>query len=349
MALWKGFAMVKFNPTVSIGSKRIGTGHPVFIVAEAGVNHFGNMEIAKHLIQMAILARADAVKFQIFKTGNLISNVAPHWIERLRPKELPYPAFSELSRHCQDKGIPFLATAHDEESFEYLKTLDPPAYKIGSGEVSNLDFLRKIAQCQKPVLLSTGMYGMDEVREAAEVFLQIGNRNLVLLHCITCYPPLPEEINLRAMTALRKEFGCPVGYSDHSTGTDIVLAAVALGASVIEKHIAVSKQAPNSQDCPVSCDAQDLIEMTDSIRKIESALGSGEKKPSARETQSKDWARKSIVAKEGIGRGEIITEVMLTLKRPGTGLGPDQLGGVLGKRAKRDIPRDSLLSEDDLE
>jgi N,N'-diacetyllegionaminate synthase len=345
----KGPEMKNFDNPVSIGKRKVGSGYPTFIIAEAGVNHFGNIEIARHLIDMAVIARADAVKFQIFKTRNLISKVAPDWIDRMQSKELPYAAFSELSHYCQEKGIAFLATAHDEESLEFLKTLDPPAYKIGSGELSNLGFLTKIAKCQKPVVLSTGMYDMEDVREAVEIFVKDENRQLVLLHCTTCYPPMPGEINLRAIHSLEQEFGCPVGYSDHSFGTDIVMAAVALGASVIEKHIAVSKHVPNSQDCPVSCDAKDLIEMTDGIRKIEMALGSGEKKPSDREMQSRNWARKSIVAREDIKMGETIREHMLIMKRPGTGLSPKQLSLVVGYKAKRDIRKDSLIMTADLQ
>jgi N-acetylneuraminate synthase/N,N'-diacetyllegionaminate synthase len=339
----------KLGDNVRIDDRVVGSGNPVFVIAEAGVNHFGNIEIAKHLINMAVIARADAVKFQIFKTENLVSSVAPDWIERLKPKELPYDAFKYLKEYCEQKGIMFLATAHDDESLDFYNSLNPVAYKIGSGEVSNTPYLRKIAKNKKPVILSTGMYDMDDVREAVKIFLSEGNNNLVLLHCITCYPPVPEDINLKAINTMQKEFKCPVGYSDHTIGNDIVLAAVAIGASVIEKHIAVSKNAPGSQDCPVSCDERDLIEMVNSIRKIEKALGTGIKSPSERELKSREWARKSVAAKVDIKKGDVITEDMLTLKRPGTGISPKDIDRVIGHRAKKDIKMDSLLKFDDLQ
>ncbi len=339
----------KLGDNVRIEERVVGSGNPVFVIAEAGVNHFGNIEIAKHLIDMAVIARADAVKFQIFKTENLVSSIAPDWIERLKPKELPYDAFKYLKEYCEQKGIMFLATAHDDESLDFYDSLNPLAYKIGSGEVSNTPYLRKIAKKKKPVILSTGMYDMDDVRDAVNIFLDEGNTNFVLLHCITCYPPVPEDINLKVINTLQKEFGCPVGYSDHTIGNDMVLAAVAVGASVIEKHIAVSKNAPNSQDCPVSCDERDLIEMVNSIRKIEKALGTGIKTPSEKELKSKDWARKSVVAKVDIKKGDVITEDMLILKRPGTGISPKDISKVIGRRTKRNIKIDSLLQFDDLQ
>lgn len=339
---------MQMNSIINIGTRAIGRKEPVFIIAEAGVNHFGNIEIAKHLVDMAVIARADAVKFQIFKTENLISAVAPDWIDRLKSKELPYEAFTVLREYCSKKEITFLATAHDEESLDFLQTLDPPAYKIGSGEVANRAYIRKIACLGKPVIVSTGMYTRKDIQATLSIFSKSNNRDLVLLHCTTCYPPTPEEINLRAIGAIQKEFGCPVGYSDHSIGVDIVLAAVALGACVIEKHITVSKTMPGSQDCPVSCDERDLIEMVNSIRKLEKALGTGIKAPAARELQSRNWARKSVVAKVAIKKGTAITADMLTLKRPGTGIDPGMMRSVIGKKASRNIAADTLVSMDDL-
>jgi N,N'-diacetyllegionaminate synthase len=337
------------NKTVRIGSREIGNGAPVFIIAEAGVNHLGSIEIAKHLVDMAVISRADAVKFQIFRTENLVSLAAPDWIERLKPKELPYDAFKILKQYCEKRNITFMATAHDEESLDFLQSLDPPAYKIGSGEVSNAEYIRRVAAFHKPVILSTGMYNMDEVKNTVQLFREESNGDIILLHCTTCYPPAPEDINLRAILSLKNEFGCPVGYSDHSIGIDIVLAAAALGASVIEKHIAVSKSTPGSQDCLVSCDEQDLVEMVNSIRKIEKAMGNGNKMPSERELLSRQWARKSIVARIDIHKGNMITKEMLTLKRPGTGIPPQQISTVVGQKAKRDIRKDMLISYENLE
>ena len=341
--------MEKLKSVVEIGGNRIAQGNPVFVIAEAGVNHFGNIEIAKHLIDMAVIARADAVKFQIFKTENLVSSVAPDWIERLKTKELPYDAFKILKDYCDKKSITFLATAHDDESLDFLKTLNPPAYKIGSGEISNIEYLKKVAQQKKTVILSTGMYNMNDVREAVDIFLNEGNNNLIILHCVTCYPPVPEDINLKAINTLQKEFQCPVGYSDHTIGNDIVLAAVAIGASVVEKHIAVSRNTPGSQDCFVSCEGEEFVELINSIRKIERAMGTGGKTPSERELKSKEWARKSIVAKRDISKGETITKDMLALKRPGNGLSPKEICSVVGRKTKNNIKADTLLRRDDIE
>ena len=339
---------MKPQKTVYIEERPVGTGFPVFVIAEAGVNHFGNIEIARHLVDMSVMARADAVKFQIFKTENLNSSETTECINRLKPKELPFKSFERLKEYCRQKKMMFLATAHDEESLEFYSTLNPPAFKIGSGEVSNPDFLRRVARYQKPVILSTGMYDIEDVFNAVDIFLSEGNREIILLHCVTCYPALPEDINLRAIHMLQKEFDCPVGYSDHSIGNDIALAAVALGASIIEKHIAVSKNAPGSQDCPVSCDKSDLIELVNSTRKIEVALGSDEKKPSEREALSKLWARKSIVARVDILEGESINREMLCMKRPGSGLAPTDISKVIGSRATRNIKADTLISLDDI-
>lgn len=339
---------MNLKKTVYIGDRPVGSGFPTFVVAEAGVNHFGNVEIAKHLIDMSVIARADAVKFQIFKTENLISSETTEWVNRLKPKELPFESFERLQKYCRQKKMMFLATAHDEESLDFYSSLDPPAFKIGSGEVSNPDFLRRVARFQKPVILSTGMYDIEDVFAAVDIFLSEGNREIVLLHCITCYPALAEDINLRVIHTLQKEFNCPVGYSDHSIGNDIALAAVSLGASVIEKHIAVSKNTPGSQDCPVSCDERDLIELVNSTRKIEIALGSGDKKPSDREALSRLWARKSIVAKIDIQKGETIRRDMLCMKRPGSGLAPTDIAKVVGNRAIRHIKADTLISLEDI-
>ncbi|MCF8106056.1 MAG: N-acetylneuraminate synthase family protein [Desulfohalobiaceae bacterium] len=340
---------MQFNEYVPIAGRIVGPKHPVFIIAEAGVNHFGRMELAEHLIDMAVLAGADAVKFQIFKTKNLISGAAPDWIQRMKSKELPYQGFARLQRYCQQKNIVFLATAHDEESLDFLASLKPAAYKIGSGEIANPLFLQKIAAKQKPVILSTGMYTLEDVHKALDIFSRAENQDLILLHCNTAYPPQPDEINLRAIETMSGEFACPIGYSDHNRGNDIALAAVALGARVIEKHIALSRNAPGSQDCPVSCDQKGLIELVNSIRRLEMALGSPEKKPSAAERKSRQWAGKSIVAGTDIKAGQIIGREMLVFKRPGTGISPEQLSLVLGRKAAKMIPDDSLIRFQDLE
>jgi len=340
--------MKTLSTSVRLGSRIVGPGQPAFIIAEIGVNHFGNIELARHLIDMAVMARVDAVKFQIFKTENLVSSYEKEWFTRLKIKELPFEAFRDLKEYCSTKGILFFATAHDEESLFFLDTLDPPFYKIGSGEIQNLEYLKTIAARKKPVILSTGMYSMEDVEQAVETFLSAGNSQLILLHCVTCYPTMPEEVNLKAMSTLREKFGCPVGYSDHTIGYDIVLAAVSLGADVIEKHITINTQALGSQDSLVSVEEKELIRMVNSIRRIEAAMGTGIKQPVDREKASLTWARKSIVAAVDIAKGKIITRELLSFKRPGTGIPPEQIKQLLGKRAQRDIRKDSLITEQDI-
>jgi N-acetylneuraminate synthase/N,N'-diacetyllegionaminate synthase len=340
--------MKTLSTSVRLGSRIVGPGQPAFIIAEIGVNHFGNIELARHLIDMAVMARVDAVKFQIFKTENLVSSYEKEWFTRLKIKELPFEAFRDLKEYCSKKGILFFATAHDEESLFFLDTLDPPFYKIGSGEIQNLEYLKTIAGRKKPVILSTGMYSMEDVEQAVETFLSAGNSQLILLHCVTCYPTMPEEVNLKAMSTLREKFGCPVGYSDHTIGYDIVLAAVSLGADVIEKHITINTQALGSQDSLVSVEEKELIRMVNSIRRIEAAMGTGIKQPVDKEKASLTWARKSIVAAVDIAKGKIITRELLSFKRPGTGIPPEQIKQLLGKRAQRDIRKDSLITEQDI-
>lgn len=340
--------MMRFNPHVPINEKIVGQDHPVFIIAEAGVNHFGRLELAEHLVDMAVLAGADAVKFQIFKTENLISSAAPDWIQRMKSKELPFEAFRRLQAYCGEKNMCFLATAHDEESLDFLASMSPPAFKVGSGEIANPMFLKKIAGQKRPVFLSTGMHTLQDIQNSLKAFTAAGNPDCILLHCNTAYPPVPDDINLLAMQTMAERFSCPVGYSDHNVGNEIALAAVALGAKAIEKHIALDKNAPGSQDCPVSCDQRDLINLVNGIRKVEMALGSPEKKPSAVENKSREWAGKSIVAAQDILSGQAITQDVLTFKRPGTGISPENLTQVLGKKASRKIPKDRLLSYSDL-
>ncbi len=337
-----------FKKIVNIAGRSIGDSFPSFIIAEIGVNHFGNISLAKQLIDNAISARVDAVKFQIYKTENLVSSSTKDWIDRLKPKELPYQAFYELKNYCDERGIMFLATAHDSESFDYLKKLDIPAYKIGSGEISNLNFIRTIASEGKPVILSTGMYSISDVEKTLEIFKEVGNRELILLHCVTCYPTMPEEANLLAMNTLKHEFECPVGYSDHTLGYDIPLGAAALGANCIEKHFTICTTTLGSQDSLVSVEPNDLVKMVASIRRIEASLGTGVKEPILREEMSKKWARKSVVTLKKIYSGDTIQKDMLTTKRPGTGISPDEIDKIIGRLVKYDLEQDHLLSWEDL-
>ncbi len=339
----------KFSQSFSCGTKIIGAGGRVFITAEAGVAHFGDVSKAYKLIELATEAHVDAVKFQIYRTDNLVSASSGEWKDRLRSKELDYKIFVELKKYCETKNVLFFATAHDEESLDFLTTLDVPVFKIGSGELRNIPFITKIAKLNRPVFLSTGMYNLDDISLVLKIFEDAQNPNICVLHCITAYPTPPEDVNLKAINTIAKHFQVMSGYSDHTEGFHFSLAAVALGAKVIEKHITLDFDVPNAQDWKVSCGVHNLSEMVMQIRDIEKGLGDGQKKVAVSEEQSILWARKSIVAARGIATGETITEQMLAYKRPGTGIAPNEIYNVVGKKAKKPIRSDLLIQWSSLE
>jgi len=334
------------NFQVRIGERTIGPGSPVFVIAEAGVNHFGQMERAIRLVDMAVEAKADAVKFQVYKTELMIAKESREWVERMKQKELRYEEIAEVKKYCERRGILFLASAHEEESVDFLNSLGVPVFKVGSGEKQNLPYLRHLAEKKKPILLSTGMYSLEDVRSAVRELEAGGCREIVLLHCVTLYPTRPNEVNLRAMDVLRSAFPYPVGYSDHTVGMHIVLAAVARGAVCIEKHIALEKEYPGTQDPIVSCDKEELIAMVRQIREIEDALGSASKAPVSRERESEGWARKSLVARVPIREGVTVTRDLLVAKRPGTGISPAYIDHLIGRVANRNIDKDEVLKEE---
>jgi N-acetylneuraminate synthase/N,N'-diacetyllegionaminate synthase len=342
---------------IKIGNKIIGENKQCFIIAEAGVNHNGSMELAKKLIDKAKECGANAIKFQTFKAEEVVSKNVPmakyqkenidkneSQLEMIKKLELGYEGFIELKRYCDEKNIIFLSTPHCESAIDFLEPL-VPAYKIGSGDLTNLPFLEKVAKKGKPIILSTGMGTIEEVRDAIHAIKGEGNDKLILLHCTTNYPAKIEEVNLRAMETMQKEFNCPVGYSDHTLGTEVPIAAVALGAKVIEKHFTLDKSLPGP-DHKASLEPNELEEMIRRIRNIEIALGDGIKKPTPSEIEIAKIVRKSVVAEKFIPAGTEIKEDMLAIKRPGTGLPPKYLEKIIGKKAKRDIRRDEMISWD---
>ena len=333
----------EFSKTFDIAGRTVGENCPVYIVAEAGVAHFGSVEKAKNLVDLAAAANVDAVKFQVFKTGDLICAESEEWINRLASKELPYKAFVDISEYCKKKGITFFATAHDEASLDFLDELDVPVYKIGSGEVDNWPFIKKVAKKGKPVILSTGMYTWEQIKKAVEFFSEANNPDLAILHCVTSYPTEPDFVNLRAINTISR-LGVIAGYSDHTRGFHFPLAATALGAAIIEKHITLDFDVPNAQDWKVSCGPEDLHLMVGWIREIEAGLGHGEKEPCYAEKQSLAWARKSLVAACDIVAGPAITRDMLVSKRPGTGISPADTQKVIGKKAVADIKKDTVIT-----
>ena len=327
----------------------------IFIIAEAGVNHNGDVSIAKELIDAAKSAGANAVKFQTFKAEHLVSKVAQKadyqkqvsetdesQLEMLKKLELSYDDFKDLKKYCEEKGILFLSTAFDFDSIDFLESLEMPIYKVPSGEITNLPYLMKIASTGKPVIMSTGMSDLDEVGLALEVLRDNGVGTMTLLHCNTQYPTPFEDANLKAMLTLKKRFGLAVGYSDHTLGIEAPIAAIALGATVIEKHFTLDKSLVGP-DHKASLDPQELKAMVTSIRNIEVALGNGIKQPSVSESMNKEVARKSIVARRNIVKGEIFTQDNLTVKRPGNGISPIKWFEVLGMSAERDFYEDELI------
>lgn len=328
----------------------------IFIIAEAGVNHNGSLETAKRLVDAAAQAGADCVKFQTYITEEDTSVFAAQadyqkqntgdggqsQYEMLKKLELGYEQFRELKRYCGEKGILFLSSPFELRSVEFLEELDIPFWKIASSEITNYPFLKKIAQTGKPIVMSTGMCTLQEIRQAMDVLLSSGDRKIVLLQCNTEYPTPMQDVNLRAMLGLQREFGCPVGYSDHTRGIEIAIAAAALGAVIIEKHFTLDKHMVGP-DHIASLDPNELEAMVRAIRNVETALGSPAKEISESERKNRTAARKSVVAARDIRRGEILTEENIAAKRPGGGISPMRWEELLGQRAVRDFIRDEMI------
>jgi N,N'-diacetyllegionaminate synthase len=333
----------QFQSFFKIGGRPIGAGAPVFIVAEAGVSHFGDMDLARQLVQLAASAKADAFKTQFFDVDALIARRASEWRDRLRPRSLMLAQARELKKLCDDLGLLFMATAHDETRIPWLEELDVPAVKVGSGERNNPAFLKRLAALKKPMIVSTGMHREQDVKESLEACAAGGCDRLALLHCVTSYPTPPNEVNLNAMDRLREIFPGPVGYSDHTVDGLAVLAAVARGASVVEKHITILRDVPNAQDWKVSAGPENFATLVSDIRRVEALLGHGRKEPAPCEAAGTTWALKSLVAARDLPAGQVLTAADLIAKRPGDGILPNQLERVLGRILKRPLAADELL------
>lgn len=338
-----------FARNIRIAGRNIGPGQPTYIIAEAGVSHFGDPGKARALVDLCADAGADIFKTQAFSTDTLISSRLPEWRDRLRPREIGFEFLAAMKQRCDERGLPFLCTAHDESVLPWLDDLDVPAFKIGSGERGNTPFFEALARRGKPVILSTGMYRMADVREALEAFEVAGCSELALMHCVTSYPTPAGEVNLRAMDRLRDIFPGPVGYSDHTEGHVAVLAAVARGAQLVEKHVTLDFDVPNAQDWKVSCGPHDLAEFVRSIREVDAMLGTGDKGPQPCETPALEWALKSLVATRELTAGTTLEPEMLVAKRPGGGISPARLPTVIGRRLKRAVAADEAICEGDLE
>ena len=329
----------------------------VFIIAEAGVNHNGSIELAKKLIDVAVDAGADAVKFQTFKTENLVSKNATKadyqkettdknesQFDMIKKLELDVDTHHMLIKYCNEKNIMFLSTPFDHDSVDLLNSLGLEIFKIPSGEITNLPYLRKIGSLNKKVILSTGMADMGEIEDAIDILTKAGTlkENITVLHANTMYPTPMEDVNLKAMVTIGNSFDLKYGYSDHTLGVEVDIAAVALGASCIEKHFTLDK-AMEGPDHKASLEPIELKAMVKGIRNIELALGSTVKKPSKSETPNIKVARKSLVASCDIKKGEQLTEYNLSVKRPGNGISPMRWDEIIGTVALKDYKKDELI------
>jgi N,N'-diacetyllegionaminate synthase len=329
----------------------------VFIIAEAGVNHNGSVELAKQLIDVAANSGADAVKFQTFKAENLVvkntqkaeyqkqtTDALESQFDMIKKLELDVETHKELIAYCQKKDIMFLSTPFDHDSIDLLSDLGLQIFKIPSGEITNLPYLRHIGSLGKLVILSTGMSDLSEVGDALNILINAGTSkdNITVLHANTMYPTPMEDVNLNAMLTIQKEFGVSIGYSDHTLGIEVDIAAVAMGASVIEKHFTLDKFM-EGPDHKASLEPQELKAMVGAIRNIEKALGSSKKKPSPSESVNIDIARKSIVASQSIKKGDKLSSENITTKRPGTGINPMKWDEIIGTSAKKNYQTDDLI------
>lgn len=320
------------------------------------MNHNGSLEQARRLVDAAVQAGADAVKFQTFKAESLVTAHAPKaayqrettpnaetQLEMLQGLELSLEDFGALYDYCAEHNILFMSTPFDRESADFLAGLGMVAFKIPSGELTNLPFLAHVARLHRPMIVSTGMARLSEVDTAFQTITEAGNDELALLHCVSSYPAAPEESNLRAMATMATAFGVPVGFSDHTLGTAVTLAAVALGACIIEKHFTLDRNLPGP-DHRMSLEPGELRTLVSEIRQVEVALGSGHKLPTTSEGDTARVARRSLVAEMDIPAGARLTEAMIAIKRPGSGLPPSMYTAVLGHTARTPIPRGTLLS-----
>jgi N,N'-diacetyllegionaminate synthase len=343
---------------IKIGNRLIGENEPTFIIAEAGANHNGSLERAKELILKAAEAGADAIKFQTYVAGKLATKTAPKYWADDKPEESQHQVFSKLDKltddewrklaeFCKKANIIFLSTPFDLKSADLLDALRVPAFKIASADITCLPLIKHVAEKGKPMILSTGMATIDEIKEAVKVIESTGNDQIILLHCTLSYPTALRDANLRMMYTIQEAFpDLPVGLSDHTIGTIVPIAAVAAGAKMIEKHYTINKSLLYSPDHPLSVDPGELKEMIKQIRIVEEVLGSPIKEPVEAEKEALKFARRSVVANVRILKGALITKDMITFKRPGTGISPKFFDQVIGKKAKRTIEEDEVITFD---
>lgn len=346
--------------TIQIGDRKVGVGEPCYIIAEAGVNHNGDLSLARKLIDVAVEANADAVKFQTFKAELVAIPDAPKagyqlettdksesQMDMIKGFELPPEAFQELQSYCDERGITFLSTPYDNDSVDLLAQLNVPAFKVASAEIVNIPLLRHIARKGKPIILSTGMSYLSEVETAVRAILDEGNDQLVLLHCVSNYPAPNADVNLGAMRTLSQAFQVPVGYSDHSSSLEVAFASVALGGTVIEKHYTLDNNMPGP-DHRASMEPSELADLVVGIRAVEAALGNGVKAPSDSERGNRATMRRSLYANRDLTEGITLQEVDLVALRPAGGISPDSIDQVLGRTLQKPVASGTPIAWSDL-
>ena len=345
------------NP-IRIDNREVGTGRPVFVIAEAGVNHNGKLELAERLVDIAAEAGCDAVKFQTFDPKLLATPAAAKaeyqrettgeagsQLEMLQALVLPRAAHAQLQQRAKSRGLVFLSTPFDEPSADFLEELGVPAFKVSSGDLTNVFLLRHLAAKRRPLLLSTGMATLDEVLAAVAI---VKPNPLALFHCVSNYPAQPADCNLRAIETLRQATGLPVGWSDHTHGIDVTVAAVALGAEIVEKHFTIDRALPGP-DHRASLEPDELAAMVRGIRNAEAALGDGTKQPRPSEVAVAAVARRSLCYRENLAAGVVVEERHFIALRPGTGIPTTEIGKIAGRRLRHAVHRDQLVALDDFE
>jgi N-acetylneuraminate synthase/N,N'-diacetyllegionaminate synthase len=347
---------------VKIGKRWVGEEEPAYIVVEIGINHNGDVDLAKKMINEARKCGVDAVKFQAFKAKEFVSDpssaytyryqgklVTESMLKMFRRYEFDATEWKEVFGYCKKKNTDFFVTPQNPSDLDFILSIaDVPAIKVGSDDLTNLELLEYYAKKNKPMIISAGMAYISEIEAAVNTVRSTGNNSLVVLHCVSSYPTDAEEVNLRKMLTIREAFDVVVGYSDHTLGSAAALGAVVLGARIIEKHFTLDKNLPGP-DHWFSANPDEMRELIDGIRFVEKALGSAVVEPTPKELEMRKIARRSIVAAKDIDRGDVIDRKMVTFKRPGTGLAPKYVNIIIGRRAKADIRRNELITFDKIQ
>jgi N,N'-diacetyllegionaminate synthase len=331
---------------ISINGKNIGINNPVYVIAEAGLNHNGDVKIAKRLVDAALESGADAIKFQTYKTEEFVAR-SNQYFDVFKNAELSYEDFYEIKKYSEDSGITFFSTPFDIESANYLKKIEVPCFKIASSDLTNIPLIKHISKMNIPMIISTGLSTMEEIEEAVQCCLFEGNKKIALLHCVASYPTLPEETNLNALNTIRDRFSFPVGYSDNGESTLVDLTAVSMGANLIEKHFTLDKKM-DGPDHSFSIEPLELKTLISQIRLIEKMRGDCIKLPQPTELEGRYFIRKSITSKKDIKINETLSIENLSIKRPAAGIEPKYLEQVIGKRVNKEIKKDTPIYWKDL-